>query len=513
VARRVTPPDAAAPPRLEVSGLTKTFGPVVACRDVSVAIARGTIHAVVGENGAGKTTLMRCVAGLTPPDAGTVLVDGVARTVDSVAAARALGIGMVHQEFSVVGELTLAENLVLGVEPTKRSILDRDAVGAAIASLEHASGWVLPWDQRAADVGVADLSRFELLRQLHRGSDILILDEPTAVLGPADTDQLLSTMVRLRDAGCTIAFITHKLAEVRRVSDRVTVLRAGAVAWSGPVADTDEATLARAMVGEDVRDVAPAARTALGPAVLETTGLSVVDEHRVRRLRNVDLHVCGGEIVGVYGVAGSGQRALVEALMGLVPSRGTVVIAGHDVTGRSPAERRHAGVAYISPDRRNEGLALDETLLSNVVAGVQRRTPFSRRGIVHMTAWRERYARVATRFDVRATGPGTAARTLSGGNQQRLVVGREIECAPRVLIASDPTRGVDVRGVVDIHRFLLDVRDGGGAVLLVSHDLDEVLAISDRVLVLLEGAIVGCVEREGADRGAIAELMTLGRAS
>jgi simple sugar transport system ATP-binding protein len=456
---------------------------------------------------------MRCVAGLTSPDEGTLLFDGQVHSVGSVEKARALGIGMVHQEFSVVGDLTLAENLVLGVEPTRRGMLDAAAIDAATVALDTASGWRLPWDQSAADVGVADLGRFELLRQLHRGSDILILDEPTAVLGPADTDQLLATMRELRDAGSTIIFITHKLGEVLRVADDVTVLKAGEVVWTGPATATDAASLARAMVGEALAPPPLDSARTPGEAVLETSDLTVRDERGVVRLDAVDLTVRSGEIVAVYGVAGSGQRQLVEAIIGLVPAAGTVRLAGRDIIGWTPAARRRAGLAYISPDRRNEGLALDEPILANVIAGQQRRPAFSRHGVIDLAAARQRLARVVERYRVRAAGPALKAGALSGGNQQRLVVGREIEAEPRLLIASDPTRGVDVRGVADIHRFLGEVRAAGGAVLLVSHELDEVLALADRVLVLMGGRIVGDLSRAEADRHSIAELMTIGQAS
>jgi general nucleoside transport system ATP-binding protein len=496
-----------------VVGLTKTFGPVTACNSISMAVEAGTVHAVVGENGAGKTTLMRCVAGLTHPDSGTIRFNGETHRVTSVEAARSLGVGMVHQEFSVVDDLTLAENLVLGIEPVRRGTLDLAAIELATSGLEARTGWKVPWDRPAADVGVADLSRFELLRQLHRGSDLLILDEPTAVLGPADVDQLLATMADLRAAGRTTVFITHKLGEVMRVADDVTVLKGGEVVWSGSVSDIDAASLARAMVGAAVgsRMVEDPATT--GDVILETSGLSVVDERGALRLDAVDVTVAGGEVVAVYGVAGSGQRQLVEAIIGLTPADGTVRLAGVDISDRPPAERRRAGLSYISPDRRHEGLALGEPVLANVVAGQQRRRQFSRHGVILTDAWRRRFDHVAKRYRVVAEGPSTPAGTLSGGNQQRLVVGRELEAGPKIVIASDPTRGVDIQGVSDIHRFIREMRAAGGAVLLVSHELEEVLALADRVLVLMGGTIVGHLDRAEADRGSIAELMTMGRAS
>jgi ABC-type uncharacterized transport system ATPase subunit len=498
---------------MEVAGLTKTFGAVTACQSISMTVETGTVHAVVGENGAGKTTLMRCVAGLTQPDSGDIRFEGDTHRVPSVDAARSLGVGMVHQEFSVVDDLTLAENLILGIEPVQRGTLDLAAIESATSGLEARTGWQLPWDRPAGDVGVADLSRFELLRQLHRGSDLLILDEPTAVLGPADVDQLLATMAELRAAGKTIVFITHKLGEVMRVADDVTVLKGGEVAWSGPAADTSATTLARAMVGAEVEALTINEAATTGDVILEASGVTVVDERGALRLDHVDLTVAGGEVVAVYGVAGSGQRSLVEAIIGLMPAGGTVRVAGVDVTDRSPAERRRAGLSYISPDRRREGLALGESVVSNVVAGQQRRPQFSRRGVIVADAWRQRFDRVAKRYRVVAGGPVTPAGTLSGGNQQRLVVGRELEADPKIVIASDPTRGVDIQGVSDIHRFIREMRASGGAVLLVSHELDEVLALADRVLVLMGGTIVGELDRAEADRGSIAELMTLGRAS
>lgn len=504
----------AASPRVELVGLRKIFGPVVACDDVDLTVRRGTIHAVVGENGAGKTTLMRCIAGLQQPDGGEIRFDGVAASVESVDAARALGVGMVHQEFSVVDDLTLAENLVLGIEPTRRAVLDIESIHRSTESLEAATGWSLPWDREAADVGIADLGRFEIVRQIHRGSDLLILDEPTAVLGPAEIDQLLDTMTRLRDEGRTIIFITHKLDEVMRVSDDITVLKGGRFVWSGRAADTDAATVARRLVGGEVETASrPDALTTEGEPTLVLDGVTVTDGRGVARLHDVSLAARPGEILGVYGVAGSGQRPLVEAIMGLVTATGTIHINGDDVSKWSPARRRAAGLSYISPDRRNEGLAIDSSLLDNAVAGQHKRPTVASSGLLSQQACHRHYAEIAERYQVKAAGPHAIAGSLSGGNQQRVVVGREISAAPSVMIASDPTRGVDIKGVADIHRFLTKLAGAGGTVLLVSHELDEVLALSHRIIVLLAGKVVGELDGATADRSTIAELMTVGRAS
>ena len=397
-------------------GLTKTFGAVTACNSISMAVEAGTVHAIVGENGAGKTTLdavrrrpdatrLRRASGSTARPGGS----------SSVEAARSLGVGMVHQEFSVVDDLTLAENLVLGIEPVRRGTLDLAAIESATAGLEARTGWKLPWDRPAGDVGVADLSRFELLRQLHRGSDLLILDEPTAVLGPADVDQLLATMAELRDAGRTIVFITHKLGEVHARGRRRhrPQGRRGGVVRSGGGHQRHHARPG------DGRGLAVEALTvdetaATGEVILETSGLTVVDERGALRLDHVDLTVAGGEVVAVYGVAGSGQRPLVEAIIGLTPADGTVRLAGVDITDRPPAERRRAGISYISPDRRHEGLALGESVLANVVAGQQRRPQFSRRGVIVADAWRQTVRPCRQALPSRCGRPGDARRNAVG---------------------------------------------------------------------------------------------------
>lgn len=501
------------PARLEVRRLTKRFGPVTAVDQVDLVVERGTVHSIVGENGAGKTTLMKCIAGLLQPDAGEILVDGEVARLGSVHEALTLGIGMVHQEFSVVGDLTLAENLVLGVEPRRRGLLDRRQVEAATEQLAEQTGWRLPWHSRADEVGVADLQRFELLRQLHRGADLLILDEPTAVLGPAEVDLLLSTVTDLRDRGVTVLFISHKLDEVMRISDRVTVLRAGQVVESTAAADTSISALAEAMVGEEltlpnVEDRPPVS----DEPVLEVEDLVMVDGRGLVRVDHVDLTVNRGEIVGVYGVAGSGQAELVAALTGLAPSTGSIRLEGEELNRRSVGYRRKAGMAFISPDRRSEGLALTETIEENGVAGGHRNLPLSGRLVRHRSEWRSRIADLIRNYSIKVGSPEDPAASLSGGNQQRLVVGRELDLKPKLLIASDPTRGVDIEGVAGIHELLMGIRRSGGSVLLVSHDLDEVLSLSDRIAVMLDGRVTAVLERDEATRSLIAEKMTVGAA-
>lgn len=504
-------PSPAPMPHLEVRRLSKRFGPLVAVDGVDLVVERGTVHSIVGENGAGKTTLMKCIAGLLQPDSGEVIVDGHAVRIGSVHDALALGIGMVHQEFSVVGELTLAENLVIGVEPRRRGLLDRNAVREATVRLSEQTGWHLPWDARADQVGVAELQRLELLRQLHRGAGLLILDEPTAVLGPAEVDMLLSTVTDLRDQGVTVLFISHKLDEVMRISDQVTVLRGGRVVQSTAAADTSPRDLAAAMVGEalalpNVDDRPPAG----DDAILEVEDLVVIDDLGVTRLAHIDLTVRRGEIVGVYGVAGSGQAELVGALTGLVPSRGSVKLDGREINDQPTGRRRRAGLGFISPDRRQEGLALSESVEENGIAGAHRDPTLSGRVVRRRQAWRDRIAELIRSYAIKVGSPGLPASSLSGGNQQRLVVGRELDMQPKLLIASDPTRGVDIEGVAGIHDLLMGIRRAGGSVLLVSHDLDEVLSLSDRIAVILDGRVTAVLDRAEATRASIAEKMTIG---
>lgn len=497
--------------RLEVRGLTKRFGPVTAVDHVDLPVERGTVHSIVGENGAGKTTLMKCIAGLIKPDSGEILVGGEPADVNSVRDALDLGIGMVHQEFSVVGDLSLAENLVLGVEPARRGVLDRRAVTEATERLADQTGWRLPWSQQADRVGVADLQRLELLRQLHRGADLLILDEPTAVLGPAEIDLLLETVKDLRNRGTTILFISHKLDEVMRISDHITVLRGGQRVQTTACADTSPADLARAMVGESLRSPDVDDRPPSGSEpVLQVEGLTVVDEQGVTRVDTVGLTVQGGEIVGVYGVAGSGQAHLVAALTGLVRSSGSIRLKGEELNRRTVGQRRRTGMAFVSPDRRGEGLALTESVEDNALAGAHRHPEVSGKLVKRSSKWRERVSQLIDRYSIRVGSADDPAASLSGGNQQRLVVGRELDMRPSLLVASDPTRGVDIEGVAGIHELLMGIRRLGGSVLLVSHDLDEVLALADRIAVIFDGRITAILNRGEATRTTVAERMTVG---
>jgi simple sugar transport system ATP-binding protein len=506
----IAPKESRQPPRIEAAALTKRFGATVANRRVDLRVEPGTVHAVVGENGAGKTTLMRCFAGLEVPDEGEIRLNGVSARLRSVKDALGFGVGMVHQEFSIVDELTLAENLILGVEPARRGIIDRAEVKAICERWSERTGWEMPWEARASLVGIPVLQRLELIRQLQRGADMLILDEPTSVLGPVETEVLLRTIRELRDQGVTVLFISHKLHEVMAVADMVTVMRDGEVVETVAVANTDTGRLARAMIGGDVSLPDQERSSPPGEATALLEGLSYVDGLGVERLEGASLEVRAGEILGVYGVAGSGQEELAGLVMGLLEGEGTVNLGETDLTRADTGARRDAGIAFIASDRKREGLAFNESVEENAVAGSHRTPRFSRRGWKRQEAWRRHAEQIRDHYDIRLESIADPVAKLSGGNQQRLVVGREIEAMPRLLIAVDPTRGVDVQGVAAIHRFLIALRDRDCAILLVSHDLDEVLDLSDRVAVMLNGRVTGIVDRGELSRSRVADLMTTG---
>ena len=500
--------------RLGARAITRRFGRVVACDRVDFAASPGSIHGIVGGNGAGKTTLMRILQGLEQPDGGSVIVDDVPVVLADPAAAFARGIGMVHQEFMLVDSLMLLENLILGREPARRGVIDRAAALAAAERLAALAGVQLDWDATVAEAPVHLRQTVEILRLLYRGADVLILDEPTSVLAPQQVHDLLALLRNLRDEGRTILFISHKLDEVLAVADRITVLRAGRVVATTAPAQTDVASLARLMVGEAV---APPRRVVHAPArgasVLSVRGLGAQDARGVRRLISVDFDVHPGEIVGVAGVGGSGQDELVAALVGLRRSAaGSIVLDGADVTGASVAARRRVGIGYVSADRAHEGLSLQASIRDNVLAGRHRDAPLARHGVLYPSVMRAHVGKVLALFSVIYGDVADPIASLSGGNQQRVAIARELDRAPRVLVAAQPTRGVDIAGTAFIHARILAYRDAGGAVLLVSEDLDELLALADRILVLHRGVLGGAVEGARADRVGIGRMM-LGEAA
>jgi simple sugar transport system ATP-binding protein len=497
--------------RLGARGVTRRFARIIANDGVDLAVAPGTIHGVVGENGAGKTTLMRILYGFDRPDAGTVIIDDGPVELSSPADGLARGIGMVHQELMLVPELTLLENLVLGAEPTRGPLIDWAAARRAANRLSADTGVELDWDRPVARASVAARQRLEILRLLHKGVDTLILDEPTAVLAPAQVAELFRLLRSLRDDGHTIVFISHKLDEVLALAEDVTVLRGGRTVATVRSDEVDVARLAELMVGESLPEPTLVEPRERGQVVLHVDGLRAVDDRGIERLRDVALDVHAGEIVGVAGVADNGQDELVECVVGLRASTaGSITLRGEDVSGATVHARRKRGLSYISADRAREGLALDASLSDNAIAGAHRSAPLASRGRLRRRRVRSFVRDLVERFHVRGAGSAQAARALSGGNQQRLVIARELSRAPALLVAAQPTRGLDVAGIAFVHTRLAALRDDGGAILLVSEELDELLALSDRIVVLLRGRVAGEVPGHLHRRAELARLMTEG---
>jgi simple sugar transport system ATP-binding protein len=510
----------AAPLAIEAEGIVKRFGAVTANRGASLRVVAGEIHAVVGENGAGKSTLMRMLAGLFAPDEGTVRVYGRDVTGWSTREAIEAGVGMVHQHFMLVPTLTVAENLVLGRETVRGMRLDLGAAGAAVRSLCTRTGLEVDPGRKVADLSVGEAQRVEILKVLYRGARILILDEPTAVLSPPEVAELWKVLRTLRAQGDTVVLITHKLDEVVEVSDAVTVMRAGETVGRLSAGEASPGRIARMMVGRDVAlagvpvatDVTVATRAGDGAAVdanapLVVERLVVASSRRAREVDEVTLTVRAGEIFGIAGVEGNGQTELIEAIAGLRPVvSGAVRLGGREITAWDVRARADAGLSHVPEDRHQRGLVLDFSVADNLVLGLQHR--FSRAAAMDRARIAENAARQVARYDVRPPEPALPARALSGGNQQKVVVAREMGRDFAVLLASQPTRGVDVGAIEFIHAQLRAARDAGKAVLLVSADLVEVLSLADRVGVLYAGRLVVVLPRGRATPETLGPYMT-----
>jgi simple sugar transport system ATP-binding protein len=501
---------------LELRNITKRFGSVLANDRVSIAVQPGTIHAIVGENGAGKSTAMRIAYGFYRADEGDILVDGAAQSIKTPHDAIRLGIGMVHQHFMLVDPMTVAENIVLGAEPGTAMALDLRGAEKQIRALSEE--FHLSIDPRAPieTLSVGQQQRVEVLKALYRHARILILDEPTAVLTPQEVNEFFQILRRMRQQGKTIVIITHKLEEVLALSDEVTVMRDGRVVSHRRTAETNSAELARLMIGRDVLLRVDKKPPTVGAIVLDVKDLSMTARDAARRLEKVSIQVRAGEIVGVAGVEGNGQTELMEALAGLVdPSQlaGDVFFQGENITEATARKRKEKGIAHVPEDRIRRGLLLNSSLEENSILGVHYRKPAvaaGRRVILDRTAVRSRALQIIRDFGVRPPDPEIPARALSGGNQQKLIIGRELELTPRLLLASQPTRGVDIGAIEFIHQKLVALRDQGCAVLLVSAELEEVCALADRMLVIYQGRIVGEVDPACASRDEIGLMMTGG---
>jgi general nucleoside transport system ATP-binding protein len=505
----VAPPDVV----LEARGITKRFPGVVANDDVDFDLRRGEVHCVLGENGAGKTTLMNVIFGLYQPDEGELLVDGERVEFHSSADAIARRIGMVHQHFQLVQVFTVAENVILGEEIRKGAVLDLDEARRRIAALSSRYGLHVDPDARIEDLSVGEQQRVELLKALYRDADILILDEPTAVLTPGEVDEFFGVARSLTEQGKSIVFITHKLREVLAVADRITVLRNGRVVGSADPDEATQASLASLMVGREIILSIEKGPADPGDVRLSVRDLTVTDERGVLAVSGLSFDVRAGEIYGIAGVEGNGQRELVEAIAGMRrASAGSIVLESTDITHATPRQVDELGVGHIPEDRNKHGVVGSFTVADNLVLNTYGRAPFVRRRIRQLRAIDEQARDLVRRYDVRTPGVHTPVANLSGGNQQKVIVARELSGDPRFLVVAQPTRGLDVGSIEFIHRRIVAMRDAGTAVLLVSAELDEIFTLSDRIGVLFRGQLVGEFPRAEATRETIGLLMASGHA-
>ncbi|HXM36043.1 MAG TPA: ABC transporter ATP-binding protein, partial [Pyrinomonadaceae bacterium] len=500
----------------ELRNITKRFGDVLANDQINIKVEAGTIHAIVGENGAGKSTAMRIAYGFYKADSGEIAINGQPRQITTPHDAIALGVGMVHQHFMLVETMTVAENIVLGAEPGNAVALDLPQAAAQIRKLSADNKLAVDPHAVVGNLSVGQQQRVELLKALYRHAQLLILDEPTAVLTPQEVEEFFAILKGMREQGKTIVIITHKLAEVLAISDEVTVMRDGKVVGRLQTRETDAAELARLMVGREVLLRVEKSKAHVGPSRLKIQELSVTGNDGTSRLDKISFEVQAGEIVGIAGVEGNGQTELIEALAGLVePARvaGEVIFEGQKITALNARSRREVGIAHIPEDRHRRGLLLEFSLAENSILGVHYRPPIAAYvGNVFLddAAIRRRANEIIERFDVRPTNADLPARALSGGNQQKLIIGREFDLHPKLLLVSQPTRGVDIGAIEFIHRKLIELRDAGCAVLLVSAELEEVTSLSDRLLIIHKGKIVGEVDPQVATNEEIGLLMTTG---
>ena len=479
---------------IEMLNITKEFPGIKANDNITLQLRKGEVHALLGENGAGKSTLMSVLFGLYQPESGTIKKDGQVVEIKNPNDATALHIGMVHQHFKLVECFTVLDNIILGCEPCKHGFINRKEARKKVVELSERYGLKVDPDAKIEDISVGMQQRVEILKMLYRENEILIFDEPTAVLTPQEIDELMEIMRNFTREGKSILFITHKLAEIMAVADRCTVLRKGKCTGTVDIKDTNAQELSRMMVGRDVQLTVSKQESHPGDAILKVDGLTVPSKiHKNDAVKNASLEVRSGEIVCLAGIEGNGQTEFVYALTGLEkPTAGAITLMGQDITSAPIRTRSKAGMSHIPEDRHKHGLVLDYTLEENLVLQRYWEPQFQNHGVIRRDAVREYANRLIDKYDIRSgQGPVTTARSMSGGNQQKAIIARELDKNPKLLVAVQPTRGLDVGAIENIHRQLVAQRDDGKAVLLVSLELDEVMNLSDRILVMYEGEIVG----------------------
>ncbi|CVL76076.1 ABC transporter ATP-binding protein [Streptococcus pneumoniae] len=496
---------------IEMRDITKVFGGFVANDKINLHLRKGEIHALLGENGAGKSTLMNMLAGLLEPTSGEIAVNGQVVNLDSPSKAASLGIGMVHQHFMLVEAFTVAENIILGSELTKNGVLDIAGASKEIKALSERYGLAVDPSAKVADISVGAQQRVEILKTLYRGADILIFDEPTAVLTPSEIDELMAIMKNLVKEGKSIILITHKLDEIRAVSDRVTVIRRGKSIETVEIAGATNADLAEMMVGRSVSFKTEKQASKPKEVVLSIKDLVVNENRGVPAVKNLSLDVRAGEIVGIAGIDGNGQSELIQAITGLRKvESGSIELKGDSIVGLHPRQITELSVGHVPEDRHRDGLILEMMISENIALQTYYKEPHSKNGILNYSNITSYAKKLMEEFDVRAASELVPAAALSGGNQQKAIIAREIDRDPALLIVSQPTRGLDVGAIEYIHKRLIEERDNGKAVLVVSFELDEILNVSDRIAVIHDGKIQGIVSPETTNKQELGVLMAGG---
>ena len=496
---------------IEMRDITKVFGEFVANDKINLHLRKGEIHALLGENGAGKSTLMNMLAGLLEPTSGEIAVNGQVVNLDSPSKAASLGIGMVHQHFMLVEAFTVAENIILGSELTKNGVLDIAGASKEIKALSERYGLAVDPSAKVADISVGAQQRVEILKTLYRGADILIFDEPTAVLTPSEIDELMAILKNLVKEGKSIILITHKLDEIRAVSDRVTVIRRGKSIETVEIAGATNADLAEMMVGRSVSFKTEKQASQPKEVVLSIKDLVVNENRGVPAVKNLSLDVRAGEIVGIAGIDGNGQSELIQAITGLRKvESGSIELKGNSIVGLHPRQITELSVGHVPEDRHRDGLILEMMISENIALQTYYKEPHSKNGILNYSNITSYAKKLMEEFDVRAASELVPAAALSGGNQQKAIIAREIDRDPDLLIVSQPTRGLDVGAIEYIHKRLIEERDNGKAVLVVSFELDEILNVSDRIAVIHDGKIQGIVSPETTNKQELGVLMAGG---
>lgn len=496
---------------IEMRDITKVFGGFVANDKINLHLRKGEIHALLGENGAGKSTLMNMLAGLLEPTSGEIAVNGQVVNLDSPSKAASLGIGMVHQHLMLVEAFTVAENIILGSELTKNGVLDIAGASKEIKALSERYGLAVDPSAKVADISVGAQQRVEILKTLYRGADILIFDEPTAVLTPSEIDELMAIMKNLVKEGKSIILITHKLDEIRAVSDRVTVIRRGKSIETVEIAGATNADLAEMMVGRSVSFKTEKQASKPKEVVLSIKDLVVNENRGVPAVKNLSLDVRAGEIVGIAGIDGNGQSELIQAITGLRKvESGSIELKGDSIVGLHPRQITELSVGHVPEDRHRDGLILEMMISENIALQTYYKEPHSKNGILNYSNITSYAKKLMEEFDVRAASELVPAAALSGGNQQKAIIAREIDRDPDLLIVSQPTRGLDVGAIEYIHKRLIEERDNGKAVLVVSFELDEILNVSDRIAVIHDGKIQGIVSPETTNKQGLGVLMAGG---